>query len=308
MNLAQAIHHVYRILRANKTTETTPSYSDVIEYINIAIRKVYEDCASHRAPLEISSASISTVASTASYSVSSNLATILDKQVFRVTYRDVSTDPYLPLAATTRGILGAKGFDPDDTTNGKGIPVWWYFDDNAAGLGLYPIPERSSASGLKVYFATVPTSLSRYWGTPTTTTLTVNVANLGTALTFSSSATVNAAALDEFGVISDTPYLPTTWYSMSAVSGTSGTIAAYAGATNTAAKFVTSQIFTLGADHPTEAWAVVFYAASLALMDQDPERASLYFDESNPNSKYNVKLADLIIKIQERYKSMSMLL
>jgi len=308
MNLAQAVHYVYHILRANKVTETFPSYADVIDYLNEGQRKLYEDCASRGVPIEYSTVSISTVASTATYAVLSNLTNLMTWQIIRVVYRDTSSDPYLPLQYKSKTMLYSSGSDPDDTTYSTGVPQYWYFNDDASAIGLYPIPDKSSSSGLKVFFAVKPTNLSRYWGTPVTTSLTASVTNASTAVTLSATGTGNAVATDEIGVISSETAMPTAWYTASAVSGTSVTLsAAYAGATNATAKFVTGQAFTLGNYFPAQAWAIVYFAAGMILQDQDPERASKYYDEGSPGTRYGVKFSDLVVKLQERNKSRSFL-
>ncbi len=302
MNLAEAVHEIYRILRTNKVTEQNPSYSDVISLFNTALRKVYDDAASRGSPIEYDTVTISTSATTPTYSISTYLTGILGTRIMEpVLYREATSEAFVPLNYQSRRSLLRRGSDPDYTTN-TGTPDSWYLNEDGTSIGLFPVP--SNDGYLKVMFATAPDAISRYWGTPTTTTLTASVTNANATVTVSATATGNAATGDKFGVAASETAIPTTWYSTT-VSGTTVTLASiFAGATNATAKFVMAQTFTLGTNFPIGVYAAVYYAAALALQDQDPERAALYDDDS---PKYRKKISELVSEIAARKRSRSYL-
>lgn len=297
MNLAQAIHRVYSELRLNKITEQTPHYTEVIELLNEGTREVYRQCANEHVPVEISTANVSTVSNTATYSISSNLTNILGKKILRIRYLNSSTEEGIPLSFKSKDAIFGLGSDPESTLH-TDKPRFWYIEDGGASWGVYPVPNSSVTNSMKIWFAVVPTEVSEYWGVPVTTTLTANVTNASNSVVVSSNAIGNVTANSEFGIISTEQSVPAAWYTVASTptgNGLTLTLSStYSGSTATLQKFVTSKTITLGDNHPSLSRAIVYYAVYHVLNSYNPQKASIYYSPDNPNNLFDKTVRKLI--------------
>ena len=284
-NLATAVHKVFYYLRLNKIGSKNPTYLDVIDFLNQALEEVYETLAAEGMGLETDSHQYSVVADDESYALSA-LTNQLGKYITRIWYAPESETDGYNLTYFPFSDLFRRHRLPGSTRD-TGRPTIFSVDDDADNIVLWRTPDESTTNGLTVYFPTVPDLLERYWGTPVSSAVRANVTNASANVTLSASGTGQILATDAFGVIPTKLGLPPRFYTVSTIDagGTAVVLTEnYAGATDTAAMFVTGQKFPLGTSYPNRAMAIVWRAVYNALLSMPGQenRALLFYNDDPP--------------------------